>query len=504
MTDIFKVASGEAAAIQRHYEQIIEVLLQTLLNAKHDNQRQGLKIFDGNRLVYGHDKNQFRDEVSGLSGQLLNPQIIVQLKQLRSARVGGMVEGATNKTVELDGRIVLQSDEQGRVIINNLLQPEVVKSTKNYQTLDAEESTNPEVVKSTNNYQMLNEDKPTNREHPKQFDNPELLTNSTGREEKEVQEDKNLFNNPGSTRVIQSLQALEDSPFKNLLANEIVQLQAEIKALRQQHNVYQTLIEKRLQQPQNLSWWQQSINNVSLVVDSVNYAVKMGIKEFKQHSEQYRIATSLKTLFHTQTHPGALEYQATQYQISRDGSLYKITESETGKLLMQFRSTNLGVRVEAGNLEPTHIKDINALERSLKRHEPIPASFTPVGKQEAEYFARIDKITNALVQYAIAHQRDVEIDGLFSYKWQATTDGKVNIYAKDGRGSVLEKSEGQLKSSMSERDLTYFEQILPRLQPAYQRQQESTTLRSPTVGGTPSPMVGRSSSPKVNSNELER
>lgn len=501
MTDIFKVASGEAAAIQRHYEQIIEVLLQTLLNAKHDNQRQGLKIFDGNRLVYGHDKNQFRDEVSGLSGQLLNPQIIVQLQQLRSARVGGMVEGATNKTVELDGRIVLQSDEQGRVIINNLLQPEVVKFTNNHQTLDADESINPEVVKSTINHQMLNVDESTNRDNLIEFTNPELLGNNS---DKEVQEYKDSSNNPGSTRVMQSLEALEDNPLKNLLANEIGQLQAEIKALRQQQNVYQNLIENRLQQPQNISWWQQSINNVSLVVESVNYAVKMGIQEFKQHSAQYRIATSLKTLFHTQTHPGALEYQAAQYQISRDGSLYKITESGTGKLLMQFRSTNLGVRVEAGNLEPTHIQDINALQRSLKRHEPIPASFTPVGKQEAEYFARIDKITNALVQYAIAHQRDVEIDGLFSYKWQATTDGKVNIYAKDGRGSVLEKSEGQLKSSMSERDLTYFEQILPKLQPAYQRQQESTTLRSPTVGGTPSPTVGRSPSPKVNSNELER
>jgi hypothetical protein len=169
-------------------------------------------------------------------------------------------------------------------------------------------------------------------------------------------------------------------------------------------------------------------------------------------------------------------------------SLYKIKESATGKLLMQFRSTTLGVRVEAGNLEPTHIQDINALQRSLKRHEPIPVSFTPVGKQEAEYFARIDKITNALVQYAIAHQKDVEIDGVFSYKWQATTDGNVSIYAKDGRGSVLEKAEGQLKSSMSERDLIYFEQMLPRLQPAYQRQQESTALRTA----------------KVNSNELER
>jgi hypothetical protein len=489
MTDIFTVASGEAAAIQRHYEQIIETLLQSLLDAKHDNsKRQGLKIFDGNRLVYGRDKNQLLDEVSGLAGQLLNPQFIAQLQQLRSCPVGGVVEGAINKTVELDGRVVLQSDEYGRVNINNLLQSELAQSTNNHQNIDVNQSTNYEVVPSTHNHQTLDVIEPTNRDNLNQFDNPELLPNNNVRQEKEVQQNTNFSDNSGSTRVMQSLQALEDSPLKNLLANEIGQLQAEIKALQQQQNVYQKLIEKRLQQQHNISWWQQSIHNVSLVVDSVNSAVKTAIQEFKQNSTQYQIAVSLKTLFHTQTHPGALEYQAAQYQISREGSLYKITESGTGKLLMQFRSTNLGVRVETGNLEPTHIQNINALQRSLKRNEPIPASFTPVGSQEAEYFARIDKISNALVQYAIAHQKNVEIDGVFSYKWQATTDGKVSIYAKDGRGIVLEKAEGQLKSSMSERDLIYFEQILPKLQPTYQRQQESATLRTP----------------KVNSNELER
>ncbi|QLE59784.1 hypothetical protein [Nostoc sp. TCL26-01] len=489
MTDIFTVASGEAAAIQRHYEQIIEALLQSLLDIKHDNSKdQGLKIFDGNRLVYGRDKNQFLDEVSGLAGQLLNPQFIAQIQQLRSCPVGGTVEGATNKIVELDGRVVLQSDEQGKVTINNLLQPQILQSTNDHQSLNVDEPTKYQVSQSKDKNQLLDVDESTNRDNLKQFDNSEFLLKNTVKQEKELQQDTNLPDNSGSTRVMQSLQALEDSPLKNLLTNEIGQLQAEIKALRQQQNVYQKLIEKRLQQQHNISWWQQSIHNVSLVVDSVNSAVKTAIQEFKQNSTRYQIAVSLKTLFHTQTHPGALEYQAAQYQISREGSLYKITESGTGKLLMQFRSTNLGVRVETGNLEPTHIQDINALQRSLKRNEPIPASFTPVGSQEAEYFARIDKISNALVQYAIAHQKNVEIDGVFSYKWQATTDGKVSIYAKDGRGIVLEKAEGQLKSSMSERDLIYFEQILPRLQPTYQRQQESATLRNQ----------------KFNSNELER
>ena len=90
MSDIFTLNSGDATAIQQHYEQIIETLLRTLLDVKNsgDNQRQDLKIFDGDRLVYGRDNNQFRDEISGISGQLLNPQLISELQQLRSAPVG--------------------------------------------------------------------------------------------------------------------------------------------------------------------------------------------------------------------------------------------------------------------------------------------------------------------------------------------------------------------------------------------------------------------------------
>ena len=143
MSDIFTLNSGAATAIQQHYEQIIETLLRTLLDVKNsgDNQRQDLKIFDGDRLVYGRDNNQFRDEISGISGQLLNPQLISELQQLRSAPVGNVVEGANNKRVELNGQVILQSDENGKVIVNNLLgeqtvnrsqeKPEIAKE-KNY------------------------------------------------------------------------------------------------------------------------------------------------------------------------------------------------------------------------------------------------------------------------------------------------------------------------------------------------------------------------------------
>lgn len=434
MPDIFVVDSSDANAIQQHYEQVIEALLRTILDAKeNNNDKQGLQIFDNDRLIYGRDGNQFRDEVSSFSGQLLNPEVIAQLQQLRATKVGEVVEGATNKRVELDGQVVLQSDENGKVIVNTLLQQEAVQTKESQK------------VRDTNNLPQTNE-------------TGQIITQ-------------------GSTRVMQSLQALEDSPLKTLLNTSVQQLQAEIKALQQERGLYHELIERRLRQPLNTSWWQQGIENMTTVLSSIGSAMRLGVQEFKDHSEKRTIATTLRDLFHLQAQPGVNHYQAGDYQISRNGSEYEVKELTTGASIMEFRSTPLGVKVEKGDLESVHLKNINALQHSLERNEPIPASFAPVGKQEAEYFARVEKVTNALVQYAVTQKREVEIDGVFSYKWQASPDGKVSIDAKDGRGTLLEKSGGQLRTNMSKRDLIYFEQILPKLQPA-RKQQDASTAQS--------------------------
>ena len=439
MPNIFTVNESEATAMQQRYEQLIEVLLKAALDVEQNSDKQGLQIFDGDKLVYGREENQFRDEVSGFSGELLNPQLITQLQELRSSSIGEIVDGAANKRIELDGKVLLQSDSEGKVIVNNLLEQEAVKD----KILD-----NLEFWENLGTKNQINQ--------------PELSTL-----------EPNYINSPtvpGSTRVTESLQLLEDSPLKTLLSTEVEQLKAEVKALQQERNLYQELIEQRLQQPQNTSWWQQIVNNASTVVSSVTSAVKIGVREFKENSKQHQFAASIKNLFQLQTQPGENQYQAGDYQISRNGSLYEVKDSVTDKLLMQFRQTNLGVKVEKSDLVNVDTQDINSLQKSLQKNQPIPASFAPVGKQEAEYFARVERVTNALVEYATAQQRDVEIDGRFSYKWKATTDGNVQIEAKDGRGSLLEKTGGQLTSNMNERDLIYFEQILPKLQPKNQRQ----------------------------------
>ncbi|NJN13833.1 MAG: hypothetical protein HC815_40540 [Richelia sp. RM1_1_1] len=441
MPDIFTVNESDATAIQQRYEQLIEVLLKAVLNVKQDSDKQGLKIFDGDKLVYGRDNNQFRDEVSGIGGQLLNPQLIAQLQQLRSTQVGEVVDGAINKRIELDGEVLVQSDSDGKVIVNNFLQQEAVTDIK------------PSKEYSDNINQIIQ---------------PELSPPDY------IQEEISSSTIPGSTRVAESLQILVDSPLKTLLSSEIEQLKAEVKSLQQERNLYQELIEQRLKQPQNTSWWQQVVNNASTVVSSVTSAVKIGLREYKENSKQHQFAASIKNLFQLQTQPGENQYQAGDYQISRSGSLYEVKDSATDKFLIQFRETPLGVKVEKGDLASLNIQDINSLHNSLRKNEPLPASFAPVGKQEAEYFARVERVTNALVQYAVAQQSDVEIDGRFSYKWKASPNGNVQIKAKDGRGSLLEKTGGQLTSNMNERDLIYFEQILPKLQPKNQQEVTST------------------------------
>ena len=450
MNDIFTLNSGDATAIQQHYEQIIETLLRRLLDVQNsgDNQQQYLKIFDGDRLVYGRDNNQFRDEISGISGQLLNPQLISELQQLRSTPVGDVASGVANKKVELDGQVILQSNENGKVLVNNLLGEQTVNISQE----------KPEIA-PRNNYSK--ERKDSNHIHEGDFINTESNNHSSS-----VKEDTNLPLTNGSTRVKESLQVLEDSPLKNILLAEVEQLKTELKALQQERSFYQELIEQRLRQPKNTSWWQQAVNNVSTVVRGVTSAIKLGVREFKDNSVQHKGAASLKTLFHLQTQPGANQYTAGEYQISRQGSLYEVSNEATGKQIMQFRSTPLGVKVEQGNLDSTQIQDISNLQRSLKKNEPLPTTFTPIGKQEAEYFKSVERVTNALVQYAIAQQKEVEIDGVFSYKWTASPEGSVHIEAKDGRGVLLEKDGGKLKSNMSQKDLTYFEQILPKLQPS--------------------------------------
>ena len=102
MAEISGVSPGDAAAFQEQYLRLLEeLLLVTDQNSQQDSKRSGVRIFDGERLVYGYDGKESKNEIFGLEGHLLNPDFAQQLVELRATPVGNVVEGATNKRVEI-------------------------------------------------------------------------------------------------------------------------------------------------------------------------------------------------------------------------------------------------------------------------------------------------------------------------------------------------------------------------------------------------------------------
>ncbi len=242
--------------------------------------------------------------------------------------------------------------------------------------------------------------------------------------------------------------------------------------LQNQQRQFDELIKARFTEPKNTNWWQQAARSVANTAQTAWASLV-------RRSRDVKAAVAIKTLFDKSTSPGATAYHTAGYTIARSGQSYSLSD-RSGKTLMQFDASPIGVRVsQSSQLETPVYQDLKQLRISLLRGEEPGGAFARVGKKETEYFARVNAITTALSQYAQRQGGSVQVDGQFSYKWKATPDGKVRIDAKDGRGSLLLKAEGQMKTRMSERDLAYFEQMLPVLQQSTpQRQSQLSAIQS--------------------------
>ena len=175
-------------------------------------------------------------------------------------------------------------------------------------------------------------------------------------------------------------------------------------------------------------------------------------------------ASTLKKVFSQNTVPGSNVYYAAEYTINKQGSSYQLNNID-GQPILKFHDIPLGIRLAKENqpLDAHQKQELIALCTQVNSGKSMTGALSPVGQQESEQFSRIEKITKALSEYAKRQGNTVSVDGQFSYKWKASPDGRVLITAKDGRGALLAFGKGLQKSRMNERDLAYFEQILPRL-----------------------------------------
>jgi hypothetical protein len=411
MATIFTVSPGEAGSFQEQYQRLVETWIREFVDKSgskpQDKEKKSeIRLTDGDRVIYGQIGEQFRNEIT--------PEIIGQLEQIKSIPVGGVVVGA--KILEVDGEVVLQSDAEGKVVINRFLGQERSEIEATHE------------IKSD-----------AQRQQPKQ-------------EQSAAVESQTEYDS-GLNRVRSSLRELPDGSLKQLLATQLSEMRSQLQQQQQQGQALEQLVRQRLAQPKETTWWQQ-----------VKTAISQTWQSLQKTRQEHSAGAALKTLFHSQVSPDSKVYQAENYTIERNGHCYTLSD-KSGATLMQFQSTPMGVRVNSRcvQMSESHYQDIKQLCVQQSKGDELFGAFAPVGARETEYFKRVNAIVSALVQYSAKSGRTVQVDGQFSYKWKATPDRSVRIDAKDGRGPLLVQHQGQLRCRMNNRDLAYFEQMLPIL-----------------------------------------
>ncbi|MBW4595410.1 MAG: hypothetical protein KME46_21520 [Brasilonema angustatum HA4187-MV1] len=439
------VSPGDSSSFTEQYLQVIEAWLRKFLdkqreqnNVNKDNNLQ-VEIRVDNKLVYGRVDNQL---VASLT-----PDIVKKLGQIQNTSVGDKVDGVQSSTLKVDGKVVLQSEADGSVVVNEYLKKDL--------ELAGEQIFTKEEIFDNSKLEKLVEQLEEQAELPIKVVLPHQLSQQIQQEQEShlTPTDKNT--NSGMKRVSEAVDVLPEGELKAYLMAQISEMrQLHQQQLALQQRQFEELIQQRLQEPNNPSWWQSCRNTASQIWN-----------EFRERLHTREAAAALKQVFTSHAVPGSNVYHAVGYTITRSGRSYQLQDA-SGKSILQFQDTPFGVRLPKNSpvVDERHKKELTALCEQVCSGEHLRGAFSPVGARESEEFSRIQKITRSLSDYAKRQGKTVSIDGQFSYKWRAAPDGRVLIAAKDGRGALLAVGNGLQQCRMSERDLAYFEQILPKLE----------------------------------------
>ena len=262
-----------------------------------------------------------------------------------------------------------------------------------------------------------------------------------------------------------ALDKLESSPLKKLLTDTI----EEMKVLQQESSQQQEQIN---QQQQQISTQQQQIikllaertrNNNSLSNTSWWQKALATSNAIKERFTQVKAANTLHKIFHSQVeHPGK-EYQSANYTINRERNYYTFKDTQ-GNELLKFKKTGLGVKIEGeSKLITDHYEQIDVAKRQLQQGSPLQGEFKATSDRDANLFERTNRVAAVLTRYAQTTGKPVKVDGNFAYRWDASPDGDVKIEAKDGRGVLFVRSQGEMVCQMNDKDLSHFEQAFSAL-----------------------------------------
>lgn len=483
------ISPGEATALQSSFLRLLEQLIETTENQLKEKRAVGLSIFKQEKLIYGNQDHQFKNEITGLEGQLLHPNLLQQLEQLKNTPSGGIVEGASHLRVELEGRVILQSDADGKVMINELYEASAIssKNSPNPMKDQVEElakgfagltdpplSTPPLNFKSRTPEQMsrLTQELAEARNGSA---SPISLTKAD--EQSKAEKSSNFSSQKpesspsierGFERVQRSLEEFPDSPTKRLISTYTQDLQTLLKLAESQQNQIHDLQhslrslsheiqQQRLAKSHRPSRWQQA-----------KLAFNSTWKQWKHWRQQHQAAVSLYRFYTQSPVKEYQEIQFNQYRLHKEGKCFTLSNS-SGQVIMQFQMNSLGISIQSStvNINSQTAKDLKQFAQQQRRGEEPTGAFSRLGTQEAvaeiESYIRAKKIAFQLLKYAHSQGQDVTLDGQFSYQWVAQLNGEVQIRAKDGRDLILSQSGHQIFCQMSEKDFNYFEKALEQL-----------------------------------------
>jgi hypothetical protein len=252
----------------------------------------------------------------------------------------------------------------------------------------------------------------------------------------------------GLNALLAATAELRDSPVKQVLQETTHQMQSAL--LEQQSSppsvAMQQLVERRLQSKDNPNWWQQLTAKVEVMVTEVR-------DSFTQH----RAASTLKQFANSMGLLRSEPYEGANYTFSKQGRQYTLSDKQ-GNPLVRFESTVFGVKVDKSlpPLSEADLAKIEQLRTDITTGIAPGGAFTYQAVSEGRRLAQIQRIQTAMSGFAAqTPNADIQVEGS-TYNWRANSKG-----IQDKQGNVLlAAGNGYMRSSMSDKQLSDFEQML--------------------------------------------
>jgi len=387
-----------------------------------------LSIEKDGKVIYAQNENheELKGELSQSDKQGVHKAI--------NTPVGETTELSSLKIQEKN-RVVLQTDENGKVTVNDSTQyqdrfpkPDALQIAENKT-----EQLNSNSISETKQLLMA------------------LIKEVQSLPKQERQEESTKQLNQGDFYYSGSFQPDNNSS----------EINENMKRIEKQNQFIIQALQEREKHKRNPNWFSQTANQLSSLGDNI-------VSQFTGFRKDARAAKLVRNLI---DETGKDTYHANNYTIKKQGRFYTLSDSK-GKELLDFKVTALGVKVLDNKLQKSNYRDIEMLKEQVKSKDTNLGNFNPYGRDEILKEKRLSALTEKITNCSIAQGKSVTIEGQ-NYRWTATPNGDIQINSRGKTEAILLKTGNKVINRMSDRDLAFFEERFQSMENSSQIKQQA-------------------------------